>query len=263
MRVETFESSDGTRIAWERSGSGPVLVIVGGALASRATDQGLARHLAARFDVVTYDRRGRGDSSDTPPYAADLEVEDLEGLIDAVGGHAFVYGRGTGAVLALRSAADGVAMDALVVHEPPYIVGDARPLPPADLAARVRGMVANARPGDAVERYLAEAAGVGPTGVLRLRDSPTWSSMEAVAATITHDLALMDDWRLPSGRLTRIGTPSAVLDGSVSPAWLRLAAREVAAAIPDAQALTLQTTGGAADAAVIASALVGLLVADG
>src|SRR5687768_1328638 len=98
--METVKSKDGTTIAYEKSGKGPALILVGGALAGRTGGSELAQLLAPHFTVYSYDRRGRGDSGDTKPYAVEREVEDLEALIDAAGGAAFVYGKSSGAALA-------------------------------------------------------------------------------------------------------------------------------------------------------------------
>lgn len=119
--TETARSADGTNIAYDRVGDGPMLILAGGALSNRHGAGELVPLLARRFSVVTYDRRGRGDSTDTPPYAVAREVEDLNALIDAVGGTAMVHGHSSGAVLALEAAAAGGRMTRLSVYEPPYL----------------------------------------------------------------------------------------------------------------------------------------------
>jgi pimeloyl-ACP methyl ester carboxylesterase len=240
--METFESSDGTVIAYERYGDGPSVVLVGGALTDRSSSRDLARLLAPTFTAYCYDRRGRGLSGDSAPYSADLEVEDLEALIIHVAGTASVFGIGTGASLALRAATEGVVMDRLAVYEPPCIIDDSRPRPSADLPARVRGMIAGGRAGDAVERYLVEEAAVSPAMVARLQASPDWVVMEALAPTIAHDLAIIGDGSLPDG-LGSITVPTLVLDGAASAVWLRHAARAVALQIPGAEYVTLDGPG--------------------
>ena len=257
--METFESSDGTVIAYQRAGNGPVLVLVGGALTDHDSARDLVRLLAPTFSVYSYDRRGRGSSSDTPPYSVDLEVEDIEELITRTGGPAMVVGFGSGAALALRAAADGVVMTAVVAYEPPYIVGDSRARPPADLAGRIRAMVANGRLSDAVERYLAEAAALSPAAVTQMEGGPGWPAMEALASTITHDLTIMGDCIIPTDRFQRITIPVAILDNAASPGWLRGAAREVAASIPEAHYRTLDAPFAAFDAATVAPVLIELL----
>src|SRR4051794_20516966 len=100
-------SADGTAIAYDRSGSGPVVILVGGGFADRRDPifVGLAQALAPRFTVFNYDRRGRGDSGDTMPYAVQREIEDLKALIDEAGGNAMVFGGSSGGALALEAAA--------------------------------------------------------------------------------------------------------------------------------------------------------------
>ena len=135
--TDTVRSSDGTTIAFDRSGEGPPLVLVGGALSDRAAAAPLAGHLAERFTVIAYDRRGRGDSGDTAPYAVDREVDDLLGLLVEAGGSAFVFGHSSGAALALEAAANGLPIVKLALYEPPFIVDDSRPELPRDYVTRV------------------------------------------------------------------------------------------------------------------------------
>jgi len=110
-------SKDGTTIAFDRSGDGPPVILVTGALGfrSHAIMADLAAALAAHFTVINYDRRGRGDSGDTSPYAVEREVEDLDALITAAGGSASVYGTSSGAALALEAAASGLPITKLAL----------------------------------------------------------------------------------------------------------------------------------------------------
>src|SRR5215213_8547814 len=137
-------SKDGTSIAYDRQGSGPAVILVGGGLvdpltgrAGRWENAPLAAELAGRFTVYNYDRRGRGGSGDTLPYAVDREVEDLEALIEEAGGSASVFGYSSGAVLSLRAAASGLAIPRLALYEPPLSAAGSRIELPEDLAARL------------------------------------------------------------------------------------------------------------------------------
>ena len=103
--MNTVTSKDGTTIAFETTGEGPALVIVGGALSDRNGAATQAGFLAPTFNVITYDRRGRGDSGDTPPYAVEREIDDLQALVEEAGGTSYALGHSSGAVLALESAA--------------------------------------------------------------------------------------------------------------------------------------------------------------
>src|SRR5215203_7086866 len=119
--MDKVTSSDGTSIAFERLGDGPPVIVVCGAMCDRALMRPTAEELAKYFTVFNYDRRGRGDSGDTAPYAVEREIEDIAALIDEAGGSAFVYGHSSGAGLALHAAAHGLPIARLVLHEPPFV----------------------------------------------------------------------------------------------------------------------------------------------
>jgi pimeloyl-ACP methyl ester carboxylesterase len=160
--VSSVTSRDGTTIAFDRTRSGPPIVLVGGAIQHRAIDPRtaeLADRLAQGFTVVHYDRRGRGDSGDTMPYAVEREVEDIEALIEEAGGSASLFGMSSGAVLTLEAAAHGLPIPRLALYEPPFVVDDTRPPVPEDYVDQLARMVAEGRRGDAVAFFL--TAGVG------------------------------------------------------------------------------------------------------
>lgn len=237
--MQTVTSADGTPIAVETAGSGPAVILLGGAFNDRSTVGGLASVLAPSFTVHRYDRRGRGDSGDTPPSAVEREFEDLAAVIAHAGGHAHVFGHSSGAVLALEAATRGVAIDRLVAYEPPYVVAD-REAPAADLPDRVRALLAAGRPGDAAALFLTESAAVPGFVVNGMRSSPEWGWMEALAPSLPYDMALFSPGQgLPAARLAAVAVPTLVLDGGESPAWMRAAAAAVAAAVPGARAETI------------------------
>ncbi|MEO8425181.1 MAG: alpha/beta hydrolase, partial [Actinomycetota bacterium] len=155
--MNTVTSKDGTTIAFDRYGEGPAIVPVGGAFQHRAIDPStahLAELLAPQFTVYHYDRRGRGGSGDTAPYAVEREIEDIDALIQEAGGSAFAFGMSSGAVLALEAAAHGLAITKLALYEPPFFVDDSRPPLPADYLERLTDLLANDRRGDAVELFM-------------------------------------------------------------------------------------------------------------
>ena len=225
-------------------GEGPPAILVGGALGDRSAGSSLAAALASRFTVVTYDRRGRGDSGDTPPYAVDREVEDIEALVEDAGGSAFVYGHSSGAVLALEAAARGLAIMKLALYETPFVVDATRPPVPRDYVETITRLVTAGRRGDAVEYFMAEAVGVPRETVARMREAPFWPAMEAVAHTLPYDGAVMGDTvagdPLPAGRWTSVTMPALVIDGGASPEWARNAVRALAEVLPDARHHTLE-----------------------
>ena len=161
---ETVRSADGTPIAFERSGEGPPVVLIGGAFSNRAGAVGLAHVLAPHFTVVTYDRRGRGDSGDSDHYAVEREIEDLTALIEGAGGRAGVFGHSSGAILALEAARAGAPIRGLVAYEPPYIP-DGFPRPADDLAVRLSALIDGGRRDDAVALFQIEAIGIPATAV--------------------------------------------------------------------------------------------------
>ena len=254
-------SKDGTTIAFDRSGEGPPLVLVGGALADRLAAARLSAQLAAHFTVIAYDRRGRGDSGDTAPYAVEREIEDIEALIVAAGGQAFVLGHSSGAVLALESARRNPGrITKLALYEPPFIVDDSRPLLPADYVTHLDDLVSAGRRGDAVAFFMTTAVGVPAEVVAGMREQLFWSSLESTAHTLAYDGTIMGDTMggspAPLRRWSSIAVPTLVMDGGASPDWQRHAVRALVDTLPNAQHRTLegQDHGPASD--ILAPALV-------
>jgi pimeloyl-ACP methyl ester carboxylesterase len=244
--MNSVTSKDGTTIAFDRSGEGPAIILVGGALQHRAIDPSTARLaelLAPPFTVYHYYRRGRGDSGDTAPYAVEREVEDIDALLQEAGGSAFVFGMSSGAVLALEAADRGLAITKLALYEPPFIVDDSRPRLPEDYRERLAELLAKGRRGDAVELFMTEAVGVSAETVAPMRGAPFWSAFEAVAHTLLYDDAIMGDTTsgapLPAGR-GAVNIPTLVVDGGASPAWARNAVAALEDVLPDAQRRTLE-----------------------
>src|SRR5262245_4358529 len=138
--MNTVLSADGTRIAYDTFGSdGPAVILVSGATGRRSDpfNATLAELLASRFTVYNYDRRGRGESGDTQPYAVEREIEDIAALIDAAGGSAFVFGISSGGVLSLRAARRLPQIAKVAAYEPPFVVDDSCPPLPADYVERL------------------------------------------------------------------------------------------------------------------------------
>src|SRR5437867_6602995 len=192
--MRTVMSTDGTPIAFDQSGQGPAIILAAGATATRLAEASLAAALAPHFTVFAYDRRGRGESGDTAPYAVEREVEDIEALINEAGGSACMFGHSSGAVLALEAARKlPTKITKLAVYEPPFIVDDSRPPLPKDYVAQLNELVAAGRRGDAVELLMTKAVGVPVEFVAQMRNDPTWAASEAVAHTIAYDGTIMGD----------------------------------------------------------------------
>jgi pimeloyl-ACP methyl ester carboxylesterase len=253
--MEKTISTDGTRIAYEVRGDGAPLVMVGGAFNDRHAADDLAQSLSGDFTAVTYDRRGRGDSGDTAPYAVDRELEDLAAVIAAVGGHAFLYANSSGAVLAMRAVAAGVPIDRLVLLEPPFRVAGAPPEPEGYLATLVE-LTSTGRHGEAVEYFMGEAVGLPLEAVAQAKASPGWAALERMAPTLVYDAHVMDGSRLPKEVLSRIATPALLIGSSGSPSWLRSAAEHTAAALPAGEYRTLEGGFHSVPAPILAPAVV-------
>lgn len=253
--MEQAKSADGTNIAFDRSGSGPALILVNGALSDGSSGIPLAERLTPKFTVYRYDRRGRGSSGDTPPYQAEREIEDLAAIIAEAGGSARVFGHSSGAALSLEAAARRLPITKLVAYEPPYIFESDRPLPPPDLADRLRDLVSAGQLGEAVKLFMVEGVGMPPEMAAEMATSPVWPGMEALAHTIPYDLTIMENNAVPTERLATIGVPTLAIDGGASPDWARHSVREVASIIPGARHLTLDGQTHNADVTVLAPVL--------
>jgi pimeloyl-ACP methyl ester carboxylesterase len=230
-------SADGTSIVFDRSGAGPVIILVHGAFTGRAHPilSDVAAVLTPWFTVVNYDRRGRGDSGDTQPYAVEREIEDLTALVEIADGPVMVFGGSSGAGLALQAAARNLAVSKLAVWEPLYHVDQSAPRLSHDFAARLEALVRKGQRADAVELFMVEAAQVPVEAVAAMRLEPSWSDAEAVAHTLAYEAAVMGPGNaLPAGRLAALTQPTLVLTGGNSPAWITNAGKAVAGTIPAA-----------------------------
>ena len=232
-----MRSKDGTTITFDRLGDEPAVIVVGGTICDRAITRPLAEELARQFTVINYDRRGRGDSGDSAPYAVEREIEDLAALIAEAGGTTSVYGHSSGAGLALRAAAHGVPISKLVLHEPPYVPdGEKERRISREYAERLKVMLAEGRRGDAVALFMT-TVGMPPEMVEGMRDEPWWAGLEAIAPTLAYDSEVMGDLSrggtIPVDLVGRVTSPTLVFAGGASPAWMIDVARQIAGALPN------------------------------
>lgn len=251
-------SSDGTRIAFERAGNGPALVIVGGALSDRKGGKPLVGKLRDRFTVYTYDRRGRGESSDTKPYSVDREVEDLGALIEQAGGKAHVYGVSSGAALALQAAAKlgPEKVPKLALYEPPY-GQDVR-----DFNAqkdRVKELVQTGKPGDAAAFFFS-AIGTPPQVIEDMKRSPNWEGIRKIDFTLAYDYAVLGNGTVPQ-TVQWISVPTLVMDGEKSMGFIRPSADRLADLIPKSQRKTIKGQTHQAAPEAVAPLLIEFLLA--
>lgn len=252
VRPHVVTSADGTPIAFERTGSGPALILVDAAVHYRAfssfTD--LIPLLAGDFTVYNYDRRGRGESGDTPPYAVEREVDDLAALLDHAGGAAAVHGFSSGALLALQVAAAGLPVTRMTLLEPPFATGD-EAASQAAFTAGLRDRLTSGGHDAALDLFLAD---ILPEEVRSgMREDGSWAAMAAVAPTLVHD-SLISEGTTPE-LLERVAVPTLVLDSRGSPSELTDMAAVVAALLPGAQHRSLPGTWHGVPDDVLAAAL--------
>jgi pimeloyl-ACP methyl ester carboxylesterase len=238
--MNKVSSKDGTTIAFDRSGEGPALILVDGALCSRSFGPmgPLAALLAPHFTVYTYDRRGRGDSGDMLPFSVEREVEDIEALIAEAGGSAFVYGISSGAALAFEAARQLPTIAKLALYEPPYSLDEDYIPRFREYRTQLDELLAAGRRGDAVERFM-RLVGAGDEGVAGMRHSPVWPVFEAVAPTLAYDAAALGDSSVPIERAASITMPTLVMAGGATFPFIQQSAQVLAAALPHAQHRTL------------------------
>ncbi len=238
-------SADGTSIAYDQSGKAgtePAVILVDGALCYRAFGPAkpLSELLAPHLTVVTYDRRGRGESGDTQPYAVEREVEDIEALINQVGGSALLFGTSSGGCLALETATRlGGKVRKLAMYEPPYNSDPAARQAFRQYRRQLEDLLAAGRRGEAAALFMSYV-GTPPEQIEGMRQAPVWSMFEAVAPTLAYDAAVMgEDARVPSERAAKVTMPTLVLNGSAIP-FMRDTAIALAKTIPNGQQRTLE-----------------------
>jgi pimeloyl-ACP methyl ester carboxylesterase len=226
--IQHVKSADGTTLAVESFGDGEPLIILGGALSTRAAVQPYVPFLGGAFTVYGVDRRGRGDSGDTAPYAVEREIEDVAAIVQAAGGSAKVYGHSSGAILALEAAAAGVPMSGLLAYEPPFCT----PQEPGEswdqFAARVRQLAETGQRDEAVEAFLRHT---GMPFDPAVKQSPWWPGMTALAHTLFYDLSLAGSADIPAERLAKIQAPVLAVYGGNSDSWAQRSADGVASAV--------------------------------
>src|SRR5215207_923081 len=237
-------SKDGTKIAYDKTGAGPALIIVAGAFQGRMAMSAYAHPLSRNFTVYNYDRRGRGDSGDTQPYSVTREIEDIDALIQEAGGSAFVFGGSSGGVLSLDAAAQGLNMTKLAVYEPPFVVDDSRDPVPQDIIDQLKEMIASGRPGDAAAAFMTKGSLMPADMVAGMRTQPFWAEVEAVAPTLVYDATIMEGTMrgapLPVDRWTAVTIPTLVIYGGAGHAWSRNAAESLVELLPNASSEVLE-----------------------
>ncbi len=240
--MKKVTSNDGTAIAYDKRGEGPAVILVDGALCYRSFGPmpRLAELLSPHFTVYNYDRRGRGDSGDTQPYALEREIEDIDALIEESGGSAFVFGTSSGGALGLEAALKlGDKIEKLAMYEPPYDSSKAAGQAWKEYRKQLAELLAANRPSDAAALFMA-SVGTPADQIDGMRQAPVWAMFEAVAPTLAYDAAALgEDRSVPINRAAKLTTPTLVMNGTAIPFMLDTATA-LAKAIPHAQHRTLE-----------------------
>ncbi|HEY7093654.1 MAG TPA: alpha/beta hydrolase [Ktedonobacterales bacterium] len=244
--MATVTSKDGTKIGFDKVGSGPAVILVNGAMSYRAMDPTLtqlAELLGADFTVYNYDRRGRGESGDTKPFTKEREIEDIQALVADAGGQALLFGISSGGAVALEAAAALPGIRNVVVYEVPFIVDDSR-APLGDYATYTAKLVADGKLDELVEYFITTVAGMPAEFVGGMKqDQALWGGMKSIAPTIPYDAAFVGEFMegkpLPAGHWAKVTIPVLVADGGASPDWMGHAADALAKVLPHASRQTL------------------------
>jgi pimeloyl-ACP methyl ester carboxylesterase len=259
--MSTVISQDGTRIAYETTGSGPPIILVDGAMCFRASGpmRQIAAELAPHFTVYLYDRRGRGESSNTMPYTPEREVEDIAALLAAAGGSAFVFGISSGAALALDAAnrLDGITR--LALYEAPFVVDDTETPLPLDFRARMSAHLAAGKAGAAVKMFM-QRVRVPAFAIMMMRLMPMWKTLTGIAHTLPYDIEIIERHQrgtpLRTDEWPHVRVETLVIDGGKSPAWMRNGQRAISEVLPNARYATLPGQTHMVKAEALAPALI-------
>ncbi len=251
--AERLQSADGTTIAFDRQGSGPPVIMVGGGLDDGAENGPLAAELADSYTVINYSRRGRGLSTDTAPYALQRELEDLAALADVAGAPVHLFGASSGGALALEAAVAGLAVDRIAVYEVPYAIDEFGIAAWREYAAELGAIVADGRPDDALARFM-RLAGMPAEQIDAARPSPEFAASSALAHTLPYDAACIGDGP-PPPRLAGIDRPTLVITGDAGLDFFGPAAEAISALLPRAESRLLPSQGHVADPRALAGML--------
>jgi pimeloyl-ACP methyl ester carboxylesterase len=248
--MKTTQSKDGTTLAYEVTGTGPALVLVGGAFLDRTSPLAgtpLAAMLADQFTVYSYDRRGRGASSDTRPYAADREIEDLAAIVAVAGSSVNAYGMSSGGLLVLDAVARGIALSRIVVYEPPMVID---PVRIAQLEALLPELERASR-SDAAELFMTRGMGMPAAAVAGMKATPAWRDREALAHTLAYDVRIA----IRPRDLAAVRVPVLVVAGGASPPWMRDGLERLSRALPYGELRVLEEQTHGVDPRLLASVI--------
>ncbi len=263
--METVISKDGTSIAFDKTGTGPALVLVDGAFCSR--DYGvtpkLVPLLSGSFTVYSYDRRGRGESSDAEPYSVDNEIEDLKTIIEKAGEAPFICGFSSGAALLLLAMDKGIKASGIALFEPPYIIDHhENTAPPADAGRRLTEFVRQGKRSLAVNYFMTDVMGMPGIMVFLFRcfGRSLWKRNESVAHTLPYEVTIMGNFSVPERIAASINIPTLLIAGEKSSRNLKNAVEALSHLIPKSQIRILKDQGHNVSMKVLAPCLIDFFV---
>jgi pimeloyl-ACP methyl ester carboxylesterase len=244
-------SADGTPIAYQRDGSGPAVILIGGGLDDGSENAPLARELAEEFTVYNFARRGRGDSGDSSPYAVQREIDDIAAIIAEAGGSAYLFGASSGGMFALEAAAAGLPVGRVAVYEVPYDTADDALQRAREYRAQLSVALIEDRRADAVGLFM-RLAGSSEKDIADAMNAPYSPGLRDLAYSLAYDAALYGP--PPSNRLARITQPTLVATGG-SNDYFEQAADAVAACLADAERQVIDGQGHVVDPKIMAAVL--------
>ncbi|HKX73509.1 MAG TPA: alpha/beta hydrolase [Candidatus Saccharimonadales bacterium] len=258
--MHTVTSKDGTKITYDKLGKGPAIILMGGALVSRSSDSELAQLLASHFTVYNFDRRGRGDSGDTKPYAVEREIEDIDTLITEAGGTVYLYGISSGAALALQATATlGDKVKKLAIYEAPYSEAQGVAEGWRTFRSKLSELLEANKHSEAVELHLRNT-GAPDAVIAEMKASPAWQGMETLAPTLAYDAAVVgEDRSIPVEKIAKIKATTLVMEGGASAEtmpFMRPTADKIAMTIPRAERRTVEGQSHDVNSKVLAPVLI-------
>ena len=238
----TVRSADGTPIACYRSGSGPALLVVHGSTNDHTNWDGIRPELEPFFTVYAMERRGRGESGDSPAYAFEREAEDLAALVQSVDGPVHVMGHSSGAVIALEALHLTSRIASLMLYDPPVISAGVDEIP-AGFLDELEGLVASGRRDEALGQFYRTLFGRSAEEIAQLRADPSWKDRLASAHTVARELRVAQEYRYRWTAFQQINQPTLLLIGELSTIRLHASVAALHAALPASQVVTLSGQG--------------------
>jgi pimeloyl-ACP methyl ester carboxylesterase len=235
--MDKITSKDGTMIAYQRSGTGPPLVLVQGTTADHTRWAPVLPAFEQHFTVYALDRRGRGGSGDAEQYAIEREFEDIVALLDSIEEQVYLLGHSYGALCSLEAACRTSHLRKLALYEPPIPTGTE--IYPSEVVTRIQAMLDAGEREGAVATFLQDIARVPPHEMEILRSAPSWPGRIAAADTILREMRGSNEYVFEPARFSAVTTPTLLLLGGDSPAFFKAAIEAVHAALPNSRVVVM------------------------